>query len=112
MLINKNDNMNSHVKFISYTGEYPNLCNGILTLEIDGAIYTFGLSWKESKPDFKRFWCSGGNVIADKHWNFDVKQNEWVIDVNELPEQFRKYATEIDEVFNENIDWGCCGGCI
>ena len=28
--------MPRHVKFISYTGKYPNLCGGILTLEIDG----------------------------------------------------------------------------
>ena len=27
---------NEHVKFISYTGKYPNLCSGIITLEIDG----------------------------------------------------------------------------
>ncbi len=112
MLINKNSKMNSHVKFVSYTGGYPNLCNGILTLEIDGATYTFGSSWKEPKPDFNKFWCSGGSVTADEHWDFDVKQGEWVINVNDLPEQFRKYAIEIDEVFNENVEWGCCGGCI
>lgn len=25
-----------HVEFVSYTGKYPNLCNGTLTLRIDG----------------------------------------------------------------------------
>ena len=112
MLINKNSKMNSHVKFVSYTGDYPNLCNGILTLEIDGIEYTFGSSWKEPKPDFKRFWCSGGSVVADEHLNFKVKHNEWIIDIDNLPEQFHKYAAEIDEVFNENVECGCCGGCI
>lgn len=33
---------NSRVKFIDYTGRYPNLCSGVLTLEIDGKIYKFG----------------------------------------------------------------------
>lgn len=31
-----------HVKFVNYTGRYPNLCNGILTLEIDGKEEVFG----------------------------------------------------------------------
>lgn len=67
MLINHNNNEFTHVKFVSYTGRWPNLCSGVLTLEID---------------------------------------------VNKIPEQFRKYATEINEVFNDNVPWGCCGGCI
>lgn len=112
MLINKNYDTKSHVKFINYTGRYPSLCMGILTLEIDGIEYTFGDSWKNPKPDFNKFWCSGGSVTADEDWDFNVKQDEWTIDVNDLPEQFRKYATEIDEVFNDNVEWGCCGGCI
>ena len=39
-------------------------------------------------------------------------QGEWQIDVERIPEQFRKYTTEIDEVFNANVEYGCCGGCI
>lgn len=111
MLINKNDNTNSHVKFVNYTGSYPNLCSGILTLEIDGIGYTFGNSYK-SKSDFDSFWCSGGYVRADRDWNFDVGHGEWKIDVSDIPEQFRKYAEEIDAEFNSNVPYGCCGGCI
>lgn len=111
MLINKNDNTDSHVKFVSYTGKYPNLCSGILTLEIDGVEYTFGNSWS-GKTDFDTFWCTGGYVRADRDWNFDVGHGEWKIDVGYIPEQFRKYVAEIDEVFNDNVQYGCCGGCI
>ena len=42
MLVNKKNSNTSRVKFISYTGEYPNLCSGVLTLEIDGKEYKFG----------------------------------------------------------------------
>lgn len=43
MLINSNkENVTEHVKFISYTGKYPNLCCGDLTLEIDGEKVIFG----------------------------------------------------------------------
>ena len=112
MLIN-DKKTEEHVKFISYTGEYPCLCSGILTLEIDGIEYTFGNSLlNKEKYDFKRFWSSGGDVTADEDWNFEVGTGEWIIDVKDIPEQFRKYAEEIDKVFNENVEYGCCGGCI
>lgn len=42
MLINRNNNETKHVNFVSYTGSYPNLCSGVLTLEIDGKEITFG----------------------------------------------------------------------
>lgn len=42
MLINYSNNEITHVKFVSYTGRYPNLCSGILTLEIDGENVNFG----------------------------------------------------------------------
>ena len=45
------------VKFISYDGELPNLCSGILTLEIEGKTVTFG---SNNCCDYDRFWISGG----------------------------------------------------
>lgn len=112
MIVN-NHNETKHVKFISYTGKYPNLCSGILTLEIDGKEYKFGNSiYKEPQGEFPKFWSSGGSVTADRNWNFNVGSGEWVIDAYRLPEQFRKYVAEIDLEFNENVEWGCCGGCI
>ena len=111
MLINNNIE-SQHIKFVSYTGEYPNLCSGTLTLEIDGIEYTFGGGYKEPKTDFRRFWSSGGSVWFDDEWGEYVEGGEWSIDVDDLPEQFRKYAKEIDSVFIENVEWGCCGGCV
>ena len=129
MLVNKNDsNGTSRVKFISYNGAYPCLCHGVLILEIDGKQYKFGhnsLKYHFDKngkgyyededpkaPNFETFWSSGGSVTHDDDWNWDIQHREWEIDVEELPEQFRELAAEIDAVFNENVDYGCCGGCI
>lgn len=92
-----------HVKFISYTGKYPCLCHGILTLEIDGKKVQFG------SDSMSSFWYSGGCISSDYG---SVYRNEWVIEVSEIPYEYQKYAKEIDEVFNENVEWGCCGGCI
>ena len=58
MLINRNNNETKHVNFVSYTGSYPNLCRGVLTLEIDGKEITIlcekdpaNLPWEELGVD-------------------------------------------------------------
>ena len=94
MLINKKSYKCDHVKFISYDGKFPCLCSGTLILEINGTKHSFGL-----RKEFPRFWSSSDTG------------GEWIIDVDEIPEQFRQYAYEIDEIFNDNVTHGCCGGC-
>ncbi len=120
MLINNPNKGKGHVKFISYSGKYPNLCSGQLIVEIDGKIVKFGhntfnyeFSKDINKPAsdgaFEKFWSSGGSCSWDEE---RIKSGEWQIDVSEIPEQFREYAAEFDEVFNSNVQYGCCGGCI
>lgn len=102
MLINqKQTEVTPHVEFVEYTGKYPNLCDGILTLKIDGQIQKFGHRQEHSK-----FWVPGGDNV-----NGCFFKGEWAIDVEEIPEEFRKYAAEIDNVFNTNVEQGHCGGC-
>lgn len=95
------------VKFISYTGRYPNLCSGVLTLEIEGKIVTFGPTYKKPKPQHPDFWLSGGSCDCDGK----TTHGSWRIDPCELPVEYQAYATEIEAVFNVNVPWGCCGGC-
>lgn len=97
------DDKQELVKFVSYTGSYPNLCSGKLTLEIEGETVSFGYGDGLLPP----FWTSGGGL--DHHW--EAYCGEWEIDVSRLPENYRKYASSIDRVFNENVEYGCCGGC-
>ena len=59
MVINRPTN--AKVEFVSYTGRYPNLCSGVLTLKINGTTYTFGCGQK-----YASFWESGGGL--DENW--------------------------------------------
>ena len=120
MLVNRPTDKTEHIEFVNYEGEGCNWCSGVLTLKIDGVEYKFGHNslkycWKcnkyldedPEKPNFDRFWESGGHLDEDYH---PVKA-EWVIDYSKIPAQFQKYAFEFDRIFNENVEWGCCGGC-
>ena len=75
-----------------------------------GEDVTFGYPWTSNpSPMYRPFWRSGGGLLEDYEGSY---YGEWVVDTAELPEKYRKYAPEIDCVFNENVEYGCCGGCI
>ena len=88
------------IEFVSYTGKYPCLCSGILTVRIDGEEVVF------EDP----FWVSGGACHYDTESTtkapWEVKVRTWI------PEKYRQYADELIQVFNENVPFGCCGGCL
>lgn len=111
MLINSNVE-SERVRFVSYTGRFPNLCGGILTLLIEGKEVRFGHnyliadSWK-TDGNYSPFWRSGGELDKD----YCAYSGEWEIDVESLPEEYKKYSKEIDEIFNNEVPHGCCGGC-
>lgn len=109
MLVNNYKN-GKHVEFVSYSGTYPTRCYGVLVLCIDGSNYSFGNS---DECQFDKFWESGGCVYWTRDYsNCEITRGEWVINVNDIPNQFQEYAEEIDEVFNYNVPQGCCGGCV
>lgn len=104
--------MKNHVKFISYDGKYPNLCRGVLILNIDGKNYSFGYNWNK-ETDFTCFWYSGGTCGFNSDYSESfVETGSWEIDKLRLPEQFHEYTDEIYEVMNENMELPCCGGCL
>lgn len=96
-----------NIKFVSYTGSYPNLCSGTLVLNINGEDMTFGYTGQYSK-----FWQSGGHVDVDSE---TVECGLWEL-VSEpelyLPKFLAPHADELIRVFNENVECGCCGGCL
>lgn len=87
------------VEFVSYNGSYPNLCSGNLVLRINDKEVKF--------PDFCMH--SGGTVWFDESWNEHVEYGDWHVDV---PEEYAHLAYEIEKCVNDNVPFGCCGGCI
>ena len=116
--------INPNIKFISYSGKYPNLCRGQLIVKIDGKTVKFGhdtynykcsndINIPASDGAFESFWESGGscyftNNYADEH----VNSGAWIINKEELPDKYRKYSDILNQIFNENVERGCCGGCL
>ncbi len=115
MLVNKQKS-NAHVEFIAYDGIYPALCLGTLILKINGKMTIFGESGSnkyKGEEIHPRFWSSGGSCgFSDDYSERYVGYGMWKIDYEDIPDKFKEYAEEIDNVFNENVPCGCCGGCL
>lgn len=88
------------VEFVSYNGKWPCLCMGTLTINVDGKTYSF-----------KHAMLSGGHVCRDDDWDMWTEEGDWKVRLYEHPE-LEPYKEEITRVVNENVEHGCCGGCI
>jgi hypothetical protein len=87
---------------ISYTGKYPNLCSGKLTVTINGKEYEF--------PD--HCLSSGGCCCWDSQNKEEIlSEGRWT--VHEWPSDFpEEYENETLTAINDKIPHGCCGGCL
>jgi len=88
------------VEFISYSGRYPCLCFGTLVIKVDGKEYSLDGGLR-----------SGGSVWFDDGWSEHVESGEWR-GISCLPEELKQYEDEILRVVNDNVSYGCCGGCV
>jgi len=93
--------MERHVEFVSYTGEYPCLCHGELIVKIDGKEVNLGDCL-----------TSGGDVWFDEAGMEHVEEGGWIIYDYDIPFEYVNFIPEIEDVVNDNITWGCCGGCV
>lgn len=111
------------IEFLKYTGHWPNLCRGDLYVRIDGQTVHFGSCYdgnakhlekdRHGFPLYPRFWESGGCVTFDEDWSEDVEEGPWeLISHDEFPEEMKSWLPELIRIFNEKVEWGCCGGCV
>ena len=86
--------------------EYCSMCNGILELNINGKIYSFGSS---KTADFESFFCP---TVCFANGNYERGScTSWETDVSVLPDEFKPFAKVIDEIINKNMPTNICRGC-
>lgn len=86
---------------IEYDGAYPNLCSGQLFVTINGKRWTFT----------RYCLASGGSVSFDSNWSEQIGTGPWT--VSKWPEGFPEdQKVAVVDAINEEIPWGCCGGCV
>lgn len=115
---------NSNIEFISYTGTYPNLCCGVLTVKVNGKEYKFGgydrVPLMNKGDDYypemlTKFWETGG-YCREGNLEDEVEKGPWemstAVDEYDYPKEILECLNDLLEVFNKNVPWGCCGGCL
>lgn len=91
----------ANIEFIGYDGEYPCLCYGTLKIKVDDKEY-----------DLEHVMISGGRVYATEDYSdMWTEQDDWKLDLSSYPE-LEPYKEEITKLVNDNVEKGCCGGCI
>lgn len=133
--------MKHKVEFVFYSGEYPCLCHGVLVLKIDDVQYAFFMS-KEiplslgvnksnyvkclaylNEPNtvnvYRYDLISGGCAGVDDDLEEYCEEGEWKIDFSRAilddDSMFQcdsDLLNQIRDCVNENVEHGCCGGCI
>lgn len=84
---------------IQYDGKYPCLCMGHLIVWINGKEWDFGKYVLES---------GGRCILSDDR----IVKGEWGIIDENWPEEFpEEYKKQVLSAVNEEIPYGCCGGC-
>ena len=104
------------IKFVSYSGKWPNLCSGTLVFD------TVDRNNTKTRYSWKRCLTSGGYCTYD-YTTSDISQGEgpWTIDwqeeygdehIQKEMDQFGPAARPLLlKVVNINVEHGCCGGC-
>jgi hypothetical protein len=89
------------VEFVSYDGSYPNLCGGVLIVTVGNKRYEFE----------EHALMSGGSCWIDRYDEENVAQDDW--EIVKWPNGFPEEAkADVVELVNENVEYGCCGGCL
>lgn len=87
---------------VKYSGEYPCLCMGILTVTINETEYKFPRYCMES---------GGSCYFSCDYTEANATKGPWKI--TSWPKNFpEEYKEATLEAVNNKIPWGCCGGCL
>ncbi len=92
------------LEFVSYDGEFPNLCKGVLVLKFQGVKFSFSGVLK-----------SGGTVSLGEPCDAIVSYGDWGIHLDTLHSMYPTFPPDMYPALillaNKHIPAGCCGGC-
>lgn len=119
---------------------FTNLCEGLLVVRIDGRLYAFspysdrfmdrGFWSRDNRTEileddsitkvFGFYLESGGRIDwDDKGENPKIIQGKWIIDDKSMKLEngvrfilSGEQKSELEKMINQNIEFGCCGGCV
>lgn len=90
------------IEFVSYTGKWPALCMGTLTFKVNDKQYEIRNLIAGGETGFKHGY-SGEPYI---------RKGPWSLYEDSLPDELKPCKRLITKMVNENVEQGCCGGCI
>jgi hypothetical protein len=94
----------ANLEFVSYDGEYPNLCSG-----------TFVFDWNGERHEIRRL-SSGGSCGFNSDYSEEfVEDGPWDFDDDAITPRVKLTPLQhkaIRDLINDNVSPGCCGGCL
>ena len=92
------------IEFVSYDGKWTCLCSGTLIIRVNGKTYRLD-----------NVMISGGCIMGgpSTDWDMWTEHGDWRLDLDfDAYPELKEYEEEITRVVNDNVEQGCCGGCI
>ena len=94
---------NAIVEFVHCTCNHSySACSEQVTISING-------NWVTLPEHSLR---TGGGIWFDDDWGEHIDYGPWTIDSDDIPKNLIHLKSKIEQVINENVSPGCCGGCI
>ena len=90
------------IEFIKYTGKWPTLCSGELYFKVNGKEYKISGLVPGGEVGFK------GGYGGESY----IKKGPWRLHNHDFPKELKPYKRLITNMVNENVKYGCCGGCL
>lgn len=90
------------IEFIKYTGKWPTLCSGELYFKVNGKEYKIKGLVPGGEVGFK------GGYGGESY----IKKGPWRLHNHDFPKELKSYKRLITNMVNENVKYGCCGGCL
>jgi hypothetical protein len=90
---------------LEYTGKWPTLCSGHLTVTLDGEVYDFGSYVIASGGECLYLHETKSTEIIDGPWFWRHPL--------QVPDGFPEdRLPELLALINDEVEHGCCGGCL